>query len=266
MRIGIQPYTISAIDEPLPAKLGRIARAGYEGVELGPDANTDAVHDALAAHDLAVSSIGSGLDALDEDVETHAAACDAFGTDDVVVMWIDPEAFATREAVESTADRLDAAADRLADSGLRLHYHNHAHEFTDLGATTGYEALVDATDAVRFEVDVGWAGVGGVDPASLLDDVGDRVSLVHLKDMDFQAGEFVTFGEGDLDVGTTVEAARRIDAEWGLFENDEPVDPVAEPSHASLRLDEHTGHLGRGDDPAADRADDGQPTHVGDGD
>ncbi|WP_415380743.1 sugar phosphate isomerase/epimerase family protein [Halosimplex sp. TS25] len=245
MRIGIQPYTISAIDEPLPLKLDRIARAGYEGVELGPDANTDAVRDALDANDLAVSSVGSGLDALDDDLDAHVAACEAFDTDDVVVMWIDPEHFATREAVESTAERLDAAADRLSDRGLRLHYHNHAHEFTDLGETTGYEALVDATDRVRFEVDVGWAGVGGVDPAALLDDIGDRVSLVHLKDMDFDAGEFVTVGEGDLDLAEAVAAARRIGAEWGLFENDEPVDPVAEPSHASLLLDEHTGHLGR---------------------
>ncbi|MFC7138588.1 sugar phosphate isomerase/epimerase family protein [Halosimplex aquaticum] len=245
MRIGIQPYTISAIDEPLPAKLGRIARAGYEGVELGPDANTDAVHEALDASDLAVSSVGSGLDALDDDLDAHVAACEGFDTDNVVVMWIDPEHFETREAVESTAERLDAAADRLADRGLRLHYHNHDHEFTDLGETTGYEALVDATDAVRFEVDAGWAGVGGVDPAALLGDIGDRVSLVHLKDMDFDSGEFVMFGEGDLDVAETVAAARRIDAEWGLFENDEPVDPVAEPSHASILLDEHTGHLGR---------------------
>ncbi|MFC7195002.1 hypothetical protein ACFQL4_10625 [Halosimplex aquaticum] len=63
--------------------------------------------------------------------------------------------------------------------------------------------------------------------------------------MDFDSGEFVMFGEGDLDVAETVAAARRIDAEWGLFENDEPVDPVAEPSHASILLDEHTGHLGR---------------------
>ncbi|WP_459192782.1 sugar phosphate isomerase/epimerase family protein [Halosimplex sp. J119] len=245
MRIGIQPYTISAIDEPLPAKLRRIAHAGYEGVELGPDADTDAVHDALEDTGLTVSSIGSGMDALDDDLDAHVAASEAFGTDDVVVMWIDPEHFETREAVAATAERLDDAADRLADRGLRLHYHNHAHEFTDLGDTTGYEALVDETDAVRFEVDVGWAGVGGVDPAALLDDIGDRVSLIHLKDMDFEAGEFVTFGEGDLDPAETVAAARRNDVEWGLFENDEPVDPVAEPSHASLLLDEHTGHLDR---------------------
>ncbi|WP_123538978.1 sugar phosphate isomerase/epimerase family protein [Halosimplex salinum] len=244
MHVGIQPFTVSALDESLPEKLDRFARAGYDGVELGPDADREAVHDRLDAHGLSVSSIGTGLDGLeeDEDLASHVAACESFDTDDVVVMWIGPEAFESREAVEATADRLDSWADRLADRGLRLHYHNHAHEFTDLGDTTGYEALVAATDDVRFEVDAGWAGVGGTDPADLLDDVGDRVSLVHVKDMDFAAGEFVTFGEGDLDVGETVAAARRNDVEWLLVENDEPVDPVAELAHASLLLDEHTDH------------------------
>jgi len=245
MNIGIQPYTMSALDEPLPSKLGRLARAGFEGVELGTDANTEAVREALAEHELGVASIASGLEDLDEDLDAHVDASEAFETDKVVVMWIGPEEFETRADVAAVATRLDAEADRLADHGLQLHYHNHAHEFTDLGETTGFEALVEATDTVKFEIDVGWAGVGGVDPADLLDDIGERVTLVHAKDIRFGSGEFCTFGEGDLDVGGVVTAARRNEVDWLLWENDEPIDPVAEPSHASLLLDEHTGHLGR---------------------
>ncbi|MFB6139682.1 MAG: sugar phosphate isomerase/epimerase family protein [Halosimplex sp.] len=247
MHVGIQPYTMSELEEPLCDKLDRIGRAGFEGVELGADANTAAVRAALDRNDLEVASIASNLDELDgeDGFEAHLDASEAFGTDDVVAMWIGPEEFESRESVRRQAERLDEFADRLAERGLDLHYHNHAHEFTDLGETTGFEALVDATDAVGFEVDVGWAGVGGADPAALLGDIADRVSLVHVKDMDFATGEFCTFGEGDLDAGETVAAAREAGVEWALFENDEPVDPVAEPGHASLLLDEYTGHLGR---------------------
>jgi sugar phosphate isomerase/epimerase len=60
--------------------------------------------------------------------------------------------------------------------------------------------------------------------------------------MAFGSGEFVTFGEGDLSVETIVEAARENGVEWLLFENDEPINPVAEPTHASVVLDEYTDH------------------------
>ena len=177
MNVGIQPYTISALEESLPAKLDRIARAGYEGVELGASANTDTVHEKLCEHDLDVSSIGTGFDELETDLDAHVAAAEDFHTDDVVVMWIDPEHFETRETVAATADRLTEWADRLAEHGLQLNYHNHAHEFTDLGDTTGFELLVEQSSGVNFEVDLGWAGTGGADPAAVQDDIGDGVSL-----------------------------------------------------------------------------------------
>jgi len=242
MKVGIQPFTISELDESLETKLDRIARAGFEGVELGTDGNTDSVHEKLIEHGLEVSSIGTTPDELESDLDAHVAAAEDFDTEDVVAMWIDPEHFETREKVEATADRLTALAERLAGHGLQLNYHNHAHEFTDLGDTTGYELLVAETEGVKFELDAGWAGTGGADPARLMRDIADSVTLVHIKDMDFETGEFVTFGEGDLDVEGVVDAARESSVEWLLFENDEPTDPVAELGHASVTLDRYTDH------------------------
>jgi sugar phosphate isomerase/epimerase len=242
MRVGIQPFTISAIDEPLPAKLDRIARAGFQGVEVGTDANTDAVHEKLATYDLRVSSIASGFDDLDTEFDAHVAAAEDFGISDVGIMWADPEEFESRESVEDFAAKLDDCADRLADHGLQLHYHNHDHEFTDFGETDAFEVLVDETDQVRFEIDLGWAGVAGADPPELLREVGDRVSHVHCKDMNFRCGDFVTIGEGDLDVAETLAAAEEVDLDWLIYENDDPTDPVTEPAHASVVLDEFTDH------------------------
>ena len=242
MRVGIQPFTMSAIDEPLAAKLDRIAAAGFEGVEVGTDANTDAVHERLAAHHLSVSSIASGFDALETEFDAHVAAAEDFGVTDVVVMWVHPDEFGTRGHVESVADRLGEWCDRLADHGLQLHYHNHDHEFDEVGGTTCHRILREETEDVMFEVDVGWAGVGGADPPALLRELDDRVSLVHCKDMDFATGDFPTFGEGDLDVEATVAAARDVGVDWLIYENDDPTDPVAEPGHASVALDEYTDH------------------------
>lgn len=242
MQIGLQPHTIRALDEPMPAKIERLARVGYQGVELGVDDDAGAVHDALAETGLSATSIGTGLEQLEGDIESHVEACEAFDCDGVVVMWLGEEHWTSRDAVEDTAALLDEWADRLDEYDLDLHYHNHDHEFTDLGDTTGYEAFLDVSDAVNLELDLGWVGCGGVDPTSLLDRVGDRATLVHFKDMDFENREFVTFGEGDLDLEAAVETARDNGVEWGIVENDEPNDPVAEPGHASVVLDRFTGH------------------------
>ena len=158
-------------------------------------------------------------------------------------MGLGADRFTTEEDVQTVAHHLDACADVAADHGLTLHYHNHDHEFVDIAGRTAYERLVEATDAVMFEVDAGWAGVAGVDPAALLGNMDGRVTHIHAKDMEFAGRKWVTFGEGDLDIAELVRAARSIDAAWLLFENDFPTDPIAEPSHASIILDQYTHHL-----------------------
>lgn len=243
MHVGLQLYTTREIAEPTSGRLARAAVAGYEGVELGTGADPAELGDPLAEHDLAVSSVGIAREDLWADnIGAYVDRCDAFGCD-AIRMGLGEDRFADEETLLETARHLDEWAERAAEHGLSFHYHNHDHEFLDLGDRTGYETLVAETDSVLFELDVGWAGVGGADPAGLLDRIGDRVTHLHVKDMGFADGEFVTFGEGDLDVEAVVETAADVGIEWLLFENDFPVDPVAEPSHASLVLDQYTGHL-----------------------
>jgi sugar phosphate isomerase/epimerase len=134
-------------------------------------------------------------------------------------------------------------------TGLQPHTLHETDESTprvvERAGAAGYEVAVEASSAIRFELDLGWAGTGGADPAALLGRMTDRVSLVHVKDMDFERGEFVTVGEGDLDLEAAVRAARDADVEWAIFENDQPVDPRAEIGHASVLLHRHVGHLCR---------------------
>ncbi|MFB6135294.1 MAG: sugar phosphate isomerase/epimerase family protein [Halobacteriaceae archaeon] len=240
MRLGVQPFTVRDIDEPLADKVRRIAAAGYEAVELSPDdADDPAVRDALEETGLAVSSLGVGEEDL-EDPDRLAEAAETLGCEYVVLMYLGEDRWASESAARETAAFLDDAAADLAERGLTFCYHNHAHEFVDLGDTTAYEQVVADTDRVQFELDLGWVGTGGLDPVALLSRLGDRVPLVHVKDMDFAAGEFVTFGEGDLDVAAALAEARDRGVEYALFENDQPEDPVAELSHARVVI---SGHL-----------------------
>jgi sugar phosphate isomerase/epimerase len=243
MNVGLAPFTLHEVDEPMPRKLDRVALAGYEGVELGVDDHTDEVLARLDDHDLAVSDVSVGTDVLEAgEFERVRAACDAFGCVDVRT-GLGDERYESRPAAREAAETLERWADVAADHDLTLHCHNYDFEFTDVGGETAFEVVFANTDRLQFQLDVGWVGAGGEDPVDLLDRAGDRVSLLHVKDMDFAAGEFRTFGEGDLDVAGIVETARAQGVDWALVENDIPTDPVAELAHASLVLDQYTDHV-----------------------
>ncbi|MGH3101633.1 MAG: sugar phosphate isomerase/epimerase family protein, partial [Thermoleophilia bacterium] len=68
--------------------------------------------------------------------------------------------------------------------------HNHAGEFTtryldDGVMKSAWQILVENTDPrwVTFQLDVGWATVAGEDPAALIEQFGDRIELLHVKDV-----------------------------------------------------------------------------------
>ena len=84
-----------------------------------------------------------------------------------------------------TADALNRKAAALTPHGISVGYHNHNVEFAKVGATTGWDILVDETDRdrVMFEVDLGWVAAAGLDPASFLLRHKGRVRWVHVKDL-----------------------------------------------------------------------------------
>ena len=242
MKVGLQPHTLGTLDEPIERTLQRAVTARYEGIELSLGRAAD-VEAHLEPSGLAVSSFASSPEAIEDELDAHVHARDTYGTDDVIIMYQPDERFASLEAISELAAELDALANQLATEGMRLHYHNHDHEFIEIDGEPALYHLYRETERLHFELDLGWAGAGGVDPADFLSSIGDRVTHIHLKDMQFDERAFITVGEGDLDIERAIETARDVGVEWILYENDAPLDPIAEISHASIVLDPYTDHL-----------------------
>ena len=121
--------------------------------------------------------------------------------------------------------------------GLDLSYHNHDFEFAPLGSSTMWDVLVRETDQglVRLELDLVLDQIRGADPGAVLRDVGDRVSLVHLKDMaPDDTRSDVPVGEGTLPWISLLEAADAAGVEWFIVEQDDPRDAL-ENMRTSLR-------------------------------
>jgi len=238
-RSAIQLYTLRNVDRPFTEVLELVADAGFEGVEFAyrvTEADTDEVLATLESTGLDVAGAHVGIDQLEEDFEETVAYYDELGVEHVVVPWLDAEHFESVAAVEAAAARLATLADDLAERGMTLHYHNHDHEYTDLGEETGFDAFLDETE-FGIELDLGLALAAGDDVVERLRSLGDRSRLVHLKDYDAAAGESVPVGEGDLDLDGIADAVADNDSEWLIYEY-EGADPLASLERAGERTND----------------------------
>jgi inosose dehydratase len=100
------------------------------------------------------------------------------------------------EQLDLAAERLDRAAARCAERGLRAAFHPHAASYVE--SPEEVEAILERTD-LPLCIDTGHAVVGGGDPVDLVGRHGDRLAHVHLKDVDGAVLERLRAGEIDMD-------------------------------------------------------------------
>jgi len=246
--LAVQLYTLRGLDAPVPDLLELVADAGFDGIEFAyrvREESPESVRDALDRTGLDAASAHVPVDALEEEYAETTDFYDRLGVDRLVVPWLDPSHFETVATVDGVAARLDDLATALDRDGFRLAYHTHDHEFVALGdggdpdaSETALDALLARTDdRLGFEPDAGWAAVGGVDPAALIDRYADRITRVHAADADVDRGASVALGEGDVDLDGVVASARAADAAWLVYEHDDPRCPRSsiERGAATLR-------------------------------
>jgi sugar phosphate isomerase/epimerase len=203
-----------------PAVLRQIAAFGYAAVEPY-DVRTDPgrLRTELDETGLIACSVHGNV--LDDDAEAVFAGTVTVGADTVIVPWVPPARFASRDEVATLAGELNEAAARAAGHGLRLGYHNHDFELSSvLGGRPALELLADALDEpVILEVDTYWAAVGGQDVPALLGRLGDRVRYLHVKDGPVTKDDPMTaVGSGAMPVADILAACPS--AEWHVVELD----------------------------------------------
>jgi len=111
------------------------------------------------------------------------------------------------------ADELNAAADKLEPSGLRVGYHNHKLEFMGPKGQRPMDILANNTKAsIALQLDVGTCLEAGGDPVAWIKANPGRIRSIHCKDWSADAGKGYTvlFGEGVADWKNIFTAAESI--------------------------------------------------------
>jgi sugar phosphate isomerase/epimerase len=209
----VQLYTVrEALQDDLQGTLNKLAEVGFTQVE--PFAFTDfpGLGDALAAAGLEAPTVHVHF--LGESDERIAAIFDA-ARELRIQTVIDPHVpdarWKTAESIDETAAQLNHAAKIAAEHGVRVGYHNHAHEFENkIDGQNALEYFVGRLDPeVVIELDTYWVAVGGENPVDVLGRLGDRVVALHVKDgpATKETKDQVAVGSGSLPVREIIEAA-----------------------------------------------------------
>ncbi len=212
--------------------LRALADIGYAAVELAGYGGTDfkGALEAVKASGLRVSGMHVGLDRLRASPEQVAVEAHAFGTRDVTCPWASPVLMQTPDGCRRLGEELGRLGAVLRGYGLRLSYHNHAHEMVRVGDRLALDWILDAAapQDLACQADVYWLHTGGVDAAAYLRQLGRRVPLVHLKD----AAEL---GAGPVDFPAIFGALDSVGAaEWLIVEQEKYSHPPLECMRQNL--------------------------------
>ncbi|GKX27583.1 myo-inosose-2 dehydratase [Vallitalea longa] len=123
----------------------------------------------------------------------------------------------SEEELIKAAKNIDVAAKKCKEMGVKLNLHNHIWEFENDGFI--FKTLVEYAPNLYLGLDLGWVYAGGFDPIEVVENYADRISYVHLRDID-ENKEFVDLGEGIIDYTKLIKALKKTLGEdgWAVVE------------------------------------------------
>lgn len=241
--IGVQLYTVRNVvpEKPLET-LRAIEQIGYREVEA-VGASLEKIWPSLKQTSLKAVSVHLDTALFTQDQSKLPPALDDAkqrGFEYVVCPYIPPRERGGAAVIRKLGDALNKAGEQCRSRGLQLAYHNHAFEFEPAEGGTLLDVLMRTADAklVKLELDMMWAAVAGVDPVSILKRYGDRVALMHLKDVapgtekrfneNIPRTSFREVGNGIIDTAAVLRAASAAGTKHYFVEQDQtPGDPIA---------------------------------------
>lgn len=225
--IGLQVYSLrEALAQDFYGTLKQVAHMGYQGVELfGSLPAARELKAQLDGMGLEVAGRHATLDQLNADFEALADHTLELGAKYLVCAWSK-----ANPTWATNAQQLAQLAQRAEHKGLKLLYHNHAHEIEEqYSDQPALDYLLSQSSSLGAEPDIAWLYAGGADPVAFLERYAGRTPLLHVKDVHKNGSEWETveLGSGEVPLGATLAKAPAAGVEWLLIEQDHSPNPIA---------------------------------------
>ena len=182
MNYGLQLYSVRDITkDDFEGALRAVAEMGYKMVEpagfFGNKAEDVAAM--LKHYGLECCSTHTGFGLLKDNFDETLAYHKAIGCKNIIL----PSApWNTKEELDMTVDYINKWQPVIEDEGMKLHYHNHSHEFfKNASGQIAHDELAERTN-ILFELDTFWVYNAKLDPVEIMKKYRDRLEFIHLKD------------------------------------------------------------------------------------
>ncbi len=243
--VGLELYSVrDALKQDPDGTLRAVAQMGYQAVEFyapyhdWSDAQakqTRKLMDDLGIHCYSTHNDEDFFSA--KNIERTRDLNLILGCRYVVQAWSDPKP--TLDAWKALADNLNAVADKLQPSGLKVGYHNHDAEWKPVGGKRPIEVLASNTKpSIMLQLDVGTCLEAGADPVAWIRANPGRIRSIHCKDWspDPGVGYKTLFGEGKADWKGIFQAAESVGGvEYYLVEQEGSRYPELETARKCLQ-------------------------------
>jgi len=254
--IGLQLYTLREAFETDSADcLKQVAEIGYKEVEFHSMHLVPSQWALLQDLGLAVTSShvmppfltgqweAYGIPQPENDrFESQIELAAKYGVKHLVMPMLLPQERGNLDHYKKLAELFNTSGEACKNQGISFCYHHHNFEFEPLEGYSPMEIFLSQTDPdlVSFELDIFWLAVAGKDPIEFMRKHGDRIKLLHLKDLkegvspNFNTLKtamempeiFLEVGNGVLDMKRTLQVAKEIGISHAYVEQDFSPNPM----------------------------------------
>jgi sugar phosphate isomerase/epimerase len=248
--LGVQLYTFRVLAKQDPiAMLDTVRKLGFTIIEGGSTYGMpmERYLEVLRSKGLRTTSMLASYERFRDSSDAIVTQAKALGAKYVGIAWYPHQgAFTEADARKAITD-FNVFGRKMKDAGLTFVYHNHGYEPHPYGDGTLLDLIIRETDPelVKFEMDVLWTWLPGIDPVALIKKYPGRFKLMHIKDLKpglprgsltggLPEEQQTAPGEGQVPWAALLKAAEEDGVEYYYIEDETPTPLVGVPKTISF--------------------------------
>jgi sugar phosphate isomerase/epimerase len=207
MNIGLQLYSVKDyMEKDVESTIQQVAEMGYTMVEPAGffDKSAEDFKSICDKNGLKICSTHTSFTNLTGDnYKTWLPYHNTLECPYYIAPW---GKYSNAADLDNFINTIDVCDKLCKEYGIEFMYHNHHKEFlpNDDGIIPHLE--MQKRTNIRFQIDVYWVYRAGLNPIYVLEQLGDRVGAIHLKDGTMEHG--APLGQGDVDIPAIVKWAK----------------------------------------------------------